>query len=103
MGVYKRVLCPQCERYQEFRSDKDKPRKATCPKCAHEFNITDKNATYYIDYCRDGKRLREKIGPDKTLAEAALSKRQTQITENKFFDVRREATQKELGNRFVSH
>lgn len=87
MGLYKRVCCPQCDKYQEFRNGEDKLRKATCPKCGYEFKITEQNAVYYLDYCHNKKRYREKVGPYKTIAEAALYKRRTQITENKFFDV----------------
>jgi len=50
--------------------------------------IYKKGNDWYIDYYYMGRRKREKIGPNKTLATRALYKRKSQIVENKFFDVR---------------
>lgn len=45
---------------------------------------------YYLDYRVNGKRIREKVGPNKKLAESIWAKRQTEIAENKFLDKRKE-------------
>lgn len=44
---------------------------------------------YYVDYYANGRRKREKVGPNKKLAEAVLAKRQTQVTEKKFLDIKK--------------
>lgn len=49
-----------------------------------------KNGQFWIDYYAEGRRHREKVGPSKTLAEKALKKRQIEIAEGKFLDVKRE-------------
>lgn len=45
---------------------------------------------WYIDYYFNGRRIREKIGPSKKLAEDVLHKRKIEIAENRFLDIRRE-------------
>ncbi len=44
-----------------------------------------KGDNWFIDYYHQGRRLREKIGPSKTLAKDALAKRKAQMAEGKFF------------------
>jgi len=44
-----------------------------------------KNGAYWIGYYANGKRHREKVGPNKALAKQALAKRLAQIAEHKFF------------------
>ena len=44
---------------------------------------------YYIDYYAHGKRVRERVGDNKTVAKAALNKRKTQIIEGKFLEIRK--------------
>lgn len=51
--------------------------------------IKSKNGNYFIDYYANGRRIREKIGKSKTLAENVLRKRKLQIAENKFLDIRK--------------
>lgn len=82
--------CPSCSKYVELRNGDDKLKKITCQGCGKGYAITADNAIYYIDYCFNNKRYREKVGSSKTLAESALGKRLSEITENRFFDVRRE-------------
>jgi|CXWL01.1.fsa_nt_gi integrase len=50
-----------------------------------------KRGNYHIDF-RDkaGRRYRQKVGPNKHIAELVLAKKQTEIIENKFFDIKRE-------------
>ena len=54
---------------------------------------------YYIDYYDGrGRRVREKVGTSKRLAEIALQKRKVQIAENRFLDIKKKPkiTLKEL-------
>jgi len=52
--------------------------------------IYQKNEIYYIDYYFKSKRKREKIGPNKKVAETVLYKRKTEIAEGKFLDVKKD-------------
>ncbi len=47
---------------------------------------------YWIDYYVDGHRKRERIGPDKRLAETVLRKRKVEIAEGKFLESKRPVT-----------
>jgi Site-specific recombinase XerD len=44
---------------------------------------------WFIDYRVNGRRKREKIGTSRKLAENVLSKRRTEIAENRYLDVRK--------------
>ena len=48
-----------------------------------------RDGNWWIDYYFQGRRKREKIGPNKREAETVLGKRKAQIREGKFFDIRR--------------
>ena len=52
--------------------------------------VFEKNGNSWIDYYAEGRRHREKVGPSKTLAKQALKKRQVEIAEGKFLDIKRE-------------
>jgi len=52
--------------------------------------IYKKEKNYFIDYYVNGRRKREKVGPSKKLAETVLQKRQLQVAEGKFLDIRQE-------------
>lgn len=52
--------------------------------------IYKKKNDYYIDYYANGRRIREKIGSSKPLAENVLRKRKLQIAENKFLDIKKQ-------------
>ncbi|MFH1434945.1 MAG: site-specific integrase [Pseudomonadota bacterium] len=51
--------------------------------------VFKKQESWWIDYRIDGRRRREKIGPNKKLAETVLNIRLVEIAEGKFLDVRR--------------
>jgi integrase len=51
--------------------------------------VFKKQGVYWIDYYVNGRRKRERIGPDKRLAETVLRKRQVEIAEGKYLDKRR--------------
>jgi integrase len=48
--------------------------------------VFKKQGVYWIDYYVNGHRKRERIGPDKKLAETVLKKRKVEIAEGKFLD-----------------
>jgi integrase len=48
--------------------------------------VFKKQGVYWIDYYVNGRRKRERIGPDKRLAETVLKKRQVAIAEGKYLD-----------------
>jgi integrase len=48
--------------------------------------VFKKQGVYWIDYYVSGRRNRERIGPDKRLAETVLKKRQVAIAEGKYLD-----------------
>lgn len=50
--------------------------------------VFKKQGVYWIDYYVHGRRKRERIGPDKRLAETVLRKRQVEIAEGKYLDKR---------------
>ena len=50
--------------------------------------VFKKQGVYWIDYYVNGRRKRERIGPDKKLAEVVLQKRKVAITEGKYLDKR---------------
>ena len=51
--------------------------------------VFKKRNNWYIDYYVQGRRKREKIGPNKAQAQVVLQKRKVQIAENRFLDVRK--------------
>ena len=51
--------------------------------------VIKKGENWFIDYYFQGRRIREKIGTSKPLAELALKKRKVEIAEKKFLDVRK--------------
>jgi integrase len=51
--------------------------------------VFKKQGVYWIDYYVQGHRKRERIGPDKRLAETVLRKRKVEIAEGKFLDKRK--------------
>ena len=60
---------------------------------------------WWIDYYINGKRKREKIGPDRRLAQTVLKKRKVQIAENRYLDKRKEVdiTFKELTEFYLDY
>jgi hypothetical protein len=54
--------------------------------------VFKKQGVYWIDYYVYGHRERERIGPDKKLAETVLRKRTVEIAKGKFLDKPRPMT-----------
>jgi integrase len=54
--------------------------------------VFKKQGVYWIDYYVNGRRKRERIGPDKRLAETVHRKRKVEIAEGKYLDKRRPMT-----------
>ena len=62
-----------------------------------------KGIDWYIDFYVNGRRKREKIGPNKKLARNVLRKRKVEIAENRFLDVRKQHKVKfeDFANKFL--
>ncbi len=56
-------------------------------------SLVKKGENWFIDYRANGRRIREKIGPSKKLAESVLSKHKSDIAEKRFLNVRRVSTE----------
>ncbi len=54
--------------------------------------VFKKQGVYWIDYYLQGHRKRERIGPDKRLAETVLRKRKVEIAEGKYLEKPRPIT-----------
>jgi hypothetical protein len=52
-------------------------------------SVFKKQGVYWIDYYANGHRKRERIGPDKRLAETVLRKRKVEVAEGKYLDKQR--------------
>ncbi len=52
---------------------------------------SDGSWDWYIDYRFQGRRLRERIGPNKAQARTVLQKRRVEMAEGKFLEKRRES------------
>jgi hypothetical protein len=67
--------------------------------------VFKKQGVYWTDYYVSGRRKRERIGPDKCLAETVLRKRQMAIAEGKYLDKRRPITTTfdELAREFLTY
>lgn len=50
--------------------------------------VFNKQGIWWIDYYENGRRKRERIGPDKKLAEVVLKQRQAEIAAGKDLDKR---------------
>jgi integrase len=55
-------------------------------------SVFKKQGVYWIDYYVNGHRKRERIGPDKRLAETVLRKRKVEIAEGKFLERKKPIT-----------
>ena len=67
--------------------------------------IYKRAGTWYIDYYFDGYRMREAIGSNRKMAEKVLAKRQVQMAEDKFLDVKRKPEFKldQLVDKYMSY
>ena len=54
--------------------------------------VFKKQGVYWIDYYVNGRRKRERIGPDKRLAETVLRKRKVAIAQGKYLEKQRPIT-----------
>jgi hypothetical protein len=55
-------------------------------------SVFKKQGVYSIDYYVNGYRKRERIGPDKRLADTVLRKRKVEIPEGRFLEKQRPPT-----------
>jgi integrase len=75
MGIL--VECPRCKRRNS----------SSVVKCKCGLNLREaKHKNYWIEFYFRGRRKRERIGPNRDLAETVLAKRKVEIKEGKFLD-----------------
>jgi len=100
MGVYRRVYCGDCRKAFEYRKN---GKKASCQRCGKTVALSEKNSIFYIEYYKESKRYREKIGVSRSVAENTLKKRELDILENKFLDIKKDKRMrfKELAKEFI--
>ncbi len=72
------VECPQCRHRQGNDSVPCKKCNASLKKFSHK--------VYWIEYYFDGRRKRERIGPNKALAETTFQKRMVERAEGRLLD-----------------
>ncbi len=67
--------------------------------------VFKKQGVYWIDYYLGGHRKRERIGPDRRLAETVLRKRKVEIAEGRFLERRKPITTTfdELGDAYLKY
>jgi hypothetical protein len=67
--------------------------------------VFKKQGVYWIDYYLGGHRKRERIGPDRRLAETVLRKRKVEIAEGRFLERRKPITTTfdELGDPYLNY
>jgi len=72
------VECPRCKRRNSSST-------AKCRGCG--LNLREaKHKNYWIEFYFKGRRIRERVGPNRQLAETVLAKRKVEIKEGKFLD-----------------
>jgi hypothetical protein len=76
------VECPQCRHRQ---GDDSIP----CKKCNASFKKFS-GKVYWIEYYSNGRRKRERIGPNKALAEKVLQKRMVERAEGRLLNKRKD-------------
>ncbi len=86
MGIYQRVTikCPGCEK--SFRRDVyPKTKEVKCPECSLKIE-RKKNwvGPYEISYRHQGKKVKERVGDNKKLAQIVLGKRLKEIVEGRY-------------------
>lgn len=76
------VECPQCRHRQGDDSIPCKKCNASLKKFSHK--------VYWIEYYSDGRRKRERIGPNKALAETTFQKRMVERAEGRLLDKKKD-------------
>lgn len=89
MSVFKRIYC-QCKNPINLHKNREKLREVTCPKCGAVVKNGQDVGNYFISYYINGRKKTEKVSFNKSLAEAALRKRLTEIAEGRFLDIKKE-------------
>jgi integrase len=83
MGIL--VECPKCRNRNSLKNSR-------CHKCNGEIRKAA-GKVYWIDYRVNGKRKRQKVGPSKQAAENRLRQVETQITEERYIERDKNASQ----------
>ncbi|MDE2009982.1 MAG: site-specific integrase [Candidatus Omnitrophica bacterium] len=88
MAVFNRVSCPDCGHYHNVYDKQI--RKICCKGCDRKIAVDPRKGNFFMERYFNGRRIREKVGPDRRLAEIADDKRKVEIAEGKFLDKKKE-------------
>jgi integrase len=84
MAVFNRVTCSECgHRHNIYEKN---VKEISCVKCHRTITVPSREGNYYIENYASNRRVREKVGPNRKLAEIVDSKRKVEIAEGKFLD-----------------
>ncbi len=84
MSIYNRVTCQDCgKHYNVYKSD---VREIDCSQCKKKINVNPTKGNFFIELYAEGRRIRERIGSSRKLAETVEAKRKVEIAEDKFLD-----------------
>lgn len=88
MAIYNRIYCPNCSKEHNVYDDNLK--SVVCGRCHGDVPIKVNERNYFIELYVGRIRKREKIGPNRALAETILKKRQVEKAEGKFLDIKKQ-------------
>ena len=84
MAIFNRVVCPGCA--QNHNVYKKNIKEIVCTKCGSTVKINARDGNFFIENYFNGRRIRQKVGKSRSLAEVACQKRKVEIAEGKFLD-----------------
>ena len=88
MAVYNRVCCIECgQKHNVYKKD---VKEIVCTHCGNVIKINAREGNFFIEHYFNGRRIREKVGTSRGLAEVAYQKRKVEIAEGKFLDKKKE-------------
>ncbi|MDE2010364.1 MAG: site-specific integrase [Candidatus Omnitrophica bacterium] len=87
MSVYNRVTCPDCGQHHNVY--KKEIRAIVCTQCKKKIVVNPAKGNFFIELYAGGRRIREKVGSSRKLAETVEAKRKLEIAEDKFLDTKK--------------
>lgn len=89
MAIFNRVNCPGCKKSYNLYKKDERKKKISCKRCTCTF-IVNSEKNYYIEYYINKRRIRERVGVSRSLAEHALAKVKLEIAQGRFIDKKKE-------------
>ncbi len=88
MAVFNRVCCPECSQKHNVYNEDIK--EITCSHCGKVIKINAREGNFFMECYFNGRRIREKVGSNRKLAEIVYQKRKVEIAEGKFLDKKKD-------------